>query len=139
MRRKFANVRGGNLLAMLMVALIFVGSAFQVRVRTALGQQCPTAAVQLVTVAVKDCCGKVVGYAERAPKPGEALFVQCRCAEKKAAEHQAVTSPKLHLLPGTATDAPQPQALADTSANPTYRASKADRSTPPSLRPPATC
>jgi len=122
--------------ALIMVALLFVTTAFQFRVRTAIGQQCPTASIQLVTVAVKDCCGKIVGYTQRAPKPGESAFVQCRCAEKKANDHQALTSPKLDLLLAKAVAAPQPEILKAGQASATYCASFKDRTTAPSVRPP---
>jgi hypothetical protein len=56
---------------------------------TPVGVQCPTARVQLVTIPVSDCCGKIVGYASRKPIPGERGFVQCRCAEKRTSQQQA--------------------------------------------------
>lgn len=55
------------------------------------GIQCPTAAVQTVKVTTleKSCCGKLVAKTEvRKPKEGEAGFKQCRCAERKASEHE---------------------------------------------------
>jgi hypothetical protein len=122
-----------------MVALLFVATAFQFRVRTAIGQQCPTVSVQLVTVALKDCCGKIVGYTQRTPKPGESAFIQCRCAEKKATHHQALTSPKLDLLLARAVAYPQPEILKAEQNPANYCASEKDRITPPSIRPPATC
>ena len=124
---------------MFLVALLFVGTAFQFRVRTPIGQQCPTASIQLVTVAVKDCCGKIVGYTQRAPKLGESAFVQCRCAEKKATDHQALTSPKLDLLLAKAIAAPKPEVLKAGQASAIYCASQKDRTTPPSTRPPTGC
>ena len=51
---------------------------------TPAGVQCPTAAVQLITAPIKNCCGHIVGYQTRAPRPGDKQFVQCRCAEKHA-------------------------------------------------------
>jgi len=126
-----------SVLAIITVALLFVGTAFQFRVRTPQGQQCPTATVQVITVAVKNCCGKVIGYAQRAPKPGEATFVQCRCAEKRAADHHATTSPKMEMWLASG---PTPAAPPSLSAGPTippYAAANPDRTTPPSLRPPA--
>lgn len=62
--------------------------AFQYHPRTPLGVQCPTATVQEVLEPVT-CCGKVVRYEKRAPKPGDDVFVQCSCAEKKSADHLA--------------------------------------------------
>ncbi len=55
--------------------------------RTEVGKQCPTAPVQkvAVTVATRDCCGKVRLKTElRAPKLGEKGFLQCQCEERKA-------------------------------------------------------
>lgn len=55
------------------------------------GIQCPTAPVQSVTevVASKDSTGKVVEQSiKRMPREGEKGFLQCRCAEKRAAEGQ---------------------------------------------------
>jgi hypothetical protein len=54
------------------------------------GIQCPTATVQQITEVklVKDCCGKLVPQSTvRKPREGEPGFKQCRCAEKKAADH----------------------------------------------------
>ena len=56
------------------------------------GVQCPTAAVQTVTV--RTCCGRLV---TRAPEPGERAFLQCRCAEKKTAAHDSTVPSKLQL------------------------------------------
>ena len=55
------------------------------------GIQCPTAPIQQVleTKYVKNCCGELVAQTTvRKPHEGEASFKQCRCAEKKAADHQ---------------------------------------------------
>lgn len=55
------------------------------------GVQCPTAPIQQVveTKYVKNCCGELVAQTTvRKPHEGEAEFKQCRCAEKKAADHQ---------------------------------------------------
>ncbi len=63
--------------------------------RTPLGRHCPTAPVQTVVEKTVDCCGNLVRV-ERKPRPGEASFVQCRCAERKtrdAAEAGTPTPP----------------------------------------------
>ncbi len=52
---------------------------------TSAGVQCPTARVQTIRVPVLSKCGCVLGHVERAPKPGEKGFKQCRCAEGRAA------------------------------------------------------
>jgi hypothetical protein len=55
------------------------------------GIQCPTAAIQEITEVklVKNCCGKLVPQTTvRKPREGEAGFKQCRCAEKKAVDHE---------------------------------------------------
>lgn len=70
---------------------------------TPYGIQCPTAKVQTVRVPVI-CCNKIKGYVDRAPRPGEAGFRQCRCAEKQSAEHQAAWSQsaeRLEFVPAT--------------------------------------
>ncbi len=72
-----------------MMAMFLYGCvAFQYHPRTPSGVQCPTATVQEILEPVT-CCGKVVRYEKRAPEPGDKVFVQCNCAEKKSAEHLA--------------------------------------------------
>lgn len=78
-----------------MALWIFGCMAFQFHPRTVAGKQCPTAPVQQTTVAIKSCCGRVIGYEVRAPRPGESAFVQCHCAEKKAAQDGTWLPPKL--------------------------------------------
>lgn len=75
------------LLAYAMLLLVF---PFNIPV-TARGIQCPTAAIQKVSVVTleRTPCGCLVKrVTERAPREGEKGFKQCRCAEKKAAEKQ---------------------------------------------------
>lgn len=69
--------------------------AFQNYFSTPYGLQCPTAPVQSVTVAVKDCCGHIVRKLTEAPKPGGKFFVQCRCAEKQHAQQDSAAPNKL--------------------------------------------
>ena|SRR5579862_4992475 len=61
------------------------------------GVQCPTAPIQTIAVPVS-CCGKVIGYQQRAPKPGEPGFVQCRCAEKRSPMRHSATVPKVQVF-----------------------------------------
>lgn len=77
-----------------MAVWLFGCSAFQFHPRTPVGLQCPTATVQKVTVAVRDCCGRITGHIQRAPLPGEKAFVQCHCAEKRTA-HDLGLPPRL--------------------------------------------
>lgn len=78
--------------------------------RTATGTQCPTAPVQTVKVAVKDCCNHTVVKAI-APKPGSKYFVQCRCAEKKAAHEVATSGTRLELFVSAAPVLAEPASL----------------------------
>jgi len=119
-----------------MAAWLFGCTAFQFSVSTPYGIQCPTAAVQTVRIAVKDCCGRVVGYRAEAPKPGSKSFVQCRCAEKKNAEHQATMPPKLEPFPPTSVTLKVPDRLQEPLAEHAYASSFALRAVPPTIRPP---
>ena len=95
--------------AAIVAVLFFLYSAIPLQATQA-GVQCPTAAVQTISVAVRDCCGKVTGFTTRAPKPGEQGFVQCRCAEKKTTTQKATLSSKVPLF--ISTEAPIPQMTA---------------------------
>jgi hypothetical protein len=83
------------------------------------GTQCPTAAVQQVREIkiVEGCCGKKVEEIQvRKPKEGEPGFKQCRCAEKKVADHEEEK---------TATESNKPisvAVLSDSSSTTTYEA-----------------
>ena len=98
---------------------------------TRAGVQCPTAAVQ--TLVERDCCGRVV---KRAPKPGDRVFVQCACAEKKSASHKATVLTKVDLWIAAGEplrlDAPTVAAWLPVA----YHASRGEWSEPPGLRPP---
>lgn len=104
-------------------------TAFQYHPRTAKGVHCPTAVVQVVEVVTKRTCCNKVAHVERKPKPGDAAFVQCRCAEKKDLSHQAVVPPKLEpfFLPEYRLELPtppQPEAVTYTysaALTPIYR------------------
>ena len=85
-------------LSVLLAACFLLYSVLPLNV-TRVGLQCPTAPIQKIVVAVKDCCGKVEGLALRAPKPGEKGFLQCNCAEKKSSTQKtAVTSKTVPIL-----------------------------------------
>ncbi len=81
----------------LALLLLLATSLLQGVPRTAAGTQCPTAPVQTVKVAVKDCCNHTVVKVV-APKPGSKYFVQCRCAEKKVAHEVATSGTRLELF-----------------------------------------
>lgn len=87
--RAISRIRG------IVLAVVFgLCSVLHLSPLTPKGVQCPTAPVQSVTevVYVKNCCGKIVPQTiQRKPREGESAFVQCRCAEKKAAETQQKT------------------------------------------------
>ena len=61
------------------------------------GVQCPTAPIQTIESPVYSCCHKLLGYVSRSVQPGDKGFVQCKCAEKKAAQTAVVFSPKVDL------------------------------------------
>src|SRR4029077_19949302 len=67
-----------------LVALLFAATAFQSLPLTQEGRQCPTAPIQSVLVGLSKPCGCPPVYVRRAPRPGEAGFVQCRCAERQS-------------------------------------------------------
>ncbi|CAN5411158.1 hypothetical protein BH11ARM1_BH11ARM1_03180 [soil metagenome] len=50
--------------------------------------QCPTSAVQQITIPVRSCCGDIIRFETRAPRPGDKQFMQCHCAEKSAGQQQ---------------------------------------------------
>lgn len=97
------------------------------------GRQCPTAAAPLVRVAIKSACGCVIGHIERAPKPGERGFVQCRCAEKRAAQESS--APPAPALPTDALRLNLP-VVPVVSTEHTYALGCAERAPVPALRPP---
>ena len=83
--RVSAGYRWVACLVVLVLAFVSVNFSFAF---TPDGVQCPTAAVQLITVATKSSGGKP-SVCCRAPRPGDTGFVQCRCAEKRGAQQQA--------------------------------------------------
>jgi len=98
---KTLKVRVSRLPLFFMAACLFFCASIQTFPATALGTQCPTAPVQMIDVAVKDCCGKVIGHIQRTPKVGDTEFLQCRCAEKKAPKHESATGPKFEVFTST--------------------------------------
>ncbi len=99
--------------------------------------QCPTAAVQRVTVAVRDCCDRIVGYETRAPKPGERDFVTCNCSAKKALSHKASFSAKIEFILCARDPELAPTRLATAFDRPAYLALTSSIAFPPRVRPPA--
>ena len=95
------------------------------------GIQCPTAPVQAVFV--RNCCGRLVA---RAPKPGERAFVQCRCAEKRAAAHDAVAPTKIDFFLATAEPAVETAPLPPVHEVPAFSAILCAVAFPPATRPP---
>ncbi|ODU52059.1 MAG: hypothetical protein BGO01_00310 [Armatimonadetes bacterium 55-13] len=122
--------------AVLMAIWLLGCTAFQFHPRTREGLQCPTAVVQTVKEPVY-CCGEVVGYTERAPQPGESSFVQCRCAEKKAADHALSMPPKLEAFPAPRFVFEVPVALAPVWTVHPYTREFESWTVPPPTPPPA--
>ncbi len=91
-------VRVSGIPQILLAVCLFLCASLQTFPATALGTQCPTASVQTIDVAIKDCCGKVIGHIHRAPMAGEKGFLQCRCAEKKAPKQESSTAPKFEVF-----------------------------------------
>lgn len=90
-RTKRAVQKVWQMLSVFLACWLFGCVAFQFNPRTPSGVQCPTATVQTVTVAVRDCCNRVT-YKRVVPKPGDRNFVQCRCLEKKSTGQQAAVN-----------------------------------------------
>jgi len=68
---------------LLVLPVCLIASGYRVAI-TPYGTQCATARVQQITIAVYSTCGHRIGFVTRAPRPGEAGFVQCHCSEKRA-------------------------------------------------------
>jgi hypothetical protein len=86
-------------LSLLLTLALLVASAGRYTLRTPDGRQCPTAPTQVIVETVRSCCGKVVGVVERAPKPGDKAFHQCRCEEKKSSNFESAYAPIALALP----------------------------------------
>lgn len=128
-----------QVLALVLTALLLWCSVSRAATATPRGVQCPTAAVQTVVFAKRDCCGKLVGYEARKPKEGEKGFLQCRCAEKKSVPHGSeASSPRVEATFALA--APfaliLPSRLPEALAEDTYLERLAVVPSPPSVRPP---
>ncbi|MFI5386049.1 MAG: hypothetical protein ACHQ50_08005 [Fimbriimonadales bacterium] len=133
---KIRAIPGQETIAALMAAWVFLFSALQFLPLTPDGVQCPTAPVQTITDAVRDCCGKLVGYSIRAPQPGDPGFVQCRCAEKKSAQHKASVSLRADSFLHEAVQLPRIAALTEPMANHIYSWRYRSLRFPPSVLPP---
>ncbi|GEM_PF-1499898 len=129
-----------QILALVLTALLLWCSVSRAATVTPRGVQCPTATVQSVVVAKRDCCDRIVGYEVRKPKEGEQGFLQCRCAEKKAAPHGAAEIPVPRVEALFAAEAPLalalPGRLPEVLAADTYLARLTVVPTPPFVRPP---
>lgn len=132
-------VRGTRqILALVLTALLVWGSVSRAASVTPRGVQCPTAAVQSVVVAQRDCCGRIVGYEVRKPKEGERDFLQCRCAEKRNATHSvdATSVPSFHAIPSSFPSLTIPAAPPLPRVTHFYAALWADWRSAPPTRPP---
>lgn len=101
------------------------------------GTQCPTAQVQLVLAPVYNSCGCILRYEFRHPQVGDASFVQCRCAEKKSSQKDAVVSSKVDYYCEKGLDLPSIQPIEIHNELPPFSTIQVARATPPLLRPPA--
>lgn len=124
-------MRNFSFLAILATLAMLCATVVGLVPMTAKGVQCPTAAVRTVTV--RDCCGRLV---VRAPLPGEKAFVQCQCAEKKGAAHDATVPSKVHLylVASEPLESAEPLALPRTVY--AFAAAFASTNLPPPFRPP---
>ena len=94
-RRTICLRESGSLLA---VFWFVFWVCFQLQPATPYGTQCPTAPIQRISIAVRNCCGSVAGMTSRTPIPGDKGFVQCRCAEKKGLPAKISSSEKPQLI-----------------------------------------
>lgn len=82
------DARLRTLIAVLACVYLGIGAMTRTAKLTPDGVHCRAAPVQTVaeTPENKSCCEKETSEAKvRKPKPGDAAFLQCQCAEKKAA------------------------------------------------------
>lgn len=130
------QVKGRDLFVVAMALWLLGCVALQNYFSTPYGVQCPTAPVQGIKVAVRNCCGRIVGERTEAPKPGSKFFVQCRCAEKGHAQQDSAAPSKLEPF----TLSPFVLSLPGIPSKPrtryAYFAKAARHSIPPSVRPP---
>lgn len=129
-----------QILALVLTALLLWCSVSRAATVTPRGVQCPTAAVQEILVAKRDCCDRIVGYEVRKPREGEKGFKQCQCAEKKVAQHGAAEVPAPRVEAMFAIAAPLalslPSRLPEALAEDTYLERLTVVPSPPSVRPP---
>ena len=126
-----------NFFALFVACLFLLCSALKVSPQTQAGLQCPTAPIQAIRVAVKDKCGCILGYKSVAPKPGDKGFVQCKCAEKKSAEHALPTPPKSELFVSMEPDPILTSRVTFALQPPAFKALIPASSRSPRTRPPA--
>jgi hypothetical protein len=103
---------------------------------TPAGIQCPNAPVQSIAVPIRNCCGEVVGYTNRAPKPGDKEFVQCRCAEKQTAKQKLISGPRFEPFPATTPQLAESTILPEAAPAGGYDPHYDSVDTSPSVRPP---
>jgi hypothetical protein len=104
---------------------------------TPTGQQCSTAPVQSILVAVHLPCGHVE-YVSRAPRPGDKGFLQCRCSEKRSSTQAVPVAPEMPLLRAAIEVVARPLPAEQFSAIDFSAASFLPISDSPKPRPPAT-
>jgi hypothetical protein len=126
-----------DVLSILLAVLLVAWVGFQHFPCTPDGVQCPTAPVQTVLKPLKAQCGCIVGFKAVKPKPGDKGFVQCRCAEKKSAEHTLSGAPKVDLLAVRPPALNMPVAIMTSFEPLSPILPKASISIPPRLHPPA--
>lgn len=94
----------------LLAVVVMLASASFTLPSTRKGIQCPTAPIQKVVVneVEKLSDGETaMVQVERTPQPGDPGFVQCHCAEKKAAKQIQAVASDLKEIPAILSEAPQ--------------------------------
>ena len=121
-----------GLIGLLLTLVGFTGRS--IPLATPKGRACPTAPVAKVRVAVRSVCGCVIGFTERAARPGEKGFVQCRCGERRTAQESSPPpAPTLPLVPLVLNLPILPLCY----EAPGYLLRLAEGAAPPAFRPPA--
>jgi len=139
-RNRKQNIRQAgriDLIAILAAVWFVACAVLQVPPKTPDGVQCPLAPVQVVVKPLKAACGCVVGFKAAKHKPGDRGFVQCRCAEKKSAEHVAWNAPRNEALSALPSALEFPLPIVLTFAPPAARQSEYSLFAPPAFHPPA--
>jgi len=125
-----------NVFTVLIAVWFFVSAVIPVGISQT-DVQCPTAEIQSVTFAVRDCCGKLLGFSQRAPKPGDKSFVPCFCAQKKAQAQKAMAPAKAFAFLDVAAPIPIPRVLPNPYFDYSYRDLCGLRRSAPRPLPPA--